>query len=145
MPPYSSLSADLTQPGENTADFVVTVPVSIKTLTKRSDFLKAAQARRAGGGGFLLQGRQRGPDEVSGTDIRIGYTCSRKIGNAVARNRAKRRLRALAREIMPTQARPGWDYVLVGRPGETIARSFDALRDDLHAALRRVHQSRQSK
>lgn len=88
--------------------------------------------------GFLLQARRRGDGEP-GAGIRIGYTCSKKIGNAVARNRAKRRLRALAREVMPALARPGWDYVLVGRPGATIERGFAELRAELAAALARVH------
>ena len=71
--------------------------------------------------------------------VRVGYTCSKKLGNAVARNRAKRRLRALAREILPDAARPGWDYVLVGRPEATATRDFALLRADLEGALRRVH------
>ena len=91
--------------------------------------------------GFLLQARQRLPEEA-GAQIRVGYTCSKKIGNAVARNRAKRRLRALAREIMPSTGREGWDYVLVGRPGATIERSFADLRADLMAAMARVHDAR---
>ncbi|WP_374425478.1 ribonuclease P protein component [Paracoccus sp. (in: a-proteobacteria)] len=110
----------------------------MQVLRKRADFLRAASARRQGMPGFLLQARQRRADEA-GAGVRIGYTCSKKLGNAVTRNRAKRRLRALAREVMPDLARPGWDYVLVGRPGVTVERGFADLRADLAAALARVH------
>lgn len=71
--------------------------------------------------------------------IRVGFTCSRKVGNAVVRNRAKRRLRALARAVLPTAARPGWDYVLVGRPEATVTRDYVAMLGDLAHALARVH------
>lgn len=104
-------------------------------LRKRAEFLRAASARRQGMPGFLLQARERG-DEGG---FRVGYTCSKKLGNAVARNRAKRRLRAVARAVMPQAARPGWDYVLVGRPQATIARDFTDLCADLRAALARIH------
>ncbi|MFN6978137.1 MAG: ribonuclease P protein component [Gemmobacter sp.] len=109
------------------------------TLLKRADFLRAAQAGRQGTAGFLLQGRDRGDGDPA---IRVGYTCSKKIGNAVTRNRAKRRLRAAARAVLPPLARPGWDYVLVGRPGATVERSFADLCADLRAALDRVHRAR---
>ena len=108
-------------------------------LARRADFLRAASARRQGTPGFLLQARARGDDWVV---VRVGYTCSKKIGNAVARNRAKRRLRAAADAVLPGLARAGWDYVLVGRPGATIERNFEALLSDLRLALHQVHRDR---
>lgn len=107
-------------------------------MRKRADFLRAAGARRYGTPGFLLQARDRGDGQAL---VRVGFTCSKKIGNAVARNRAKRRLREVARAVLPALARPGWDYVLVGRPDATIERVFTELLADLHAALGRVHSA----
>jgi len=90
--------------------------------------------------GFVMQGRERTPDEASEAAIRVGYTCSKKVGNAVARNRAKRRLRAIARAVLPVEGRAGWDYVLIGRAGATAARPFAQLRADLSRALRTLHR-----
>lgn len=138
MPPHPPQNDTDFQSGEDAAAFVMP-RAQITILRDRPDFLKAAKAKRAGTAGFLLQARRRDPLERSEAPIRVGFTCSKKIGNAVARNRAKRRLRALSRAVMPELARPGWDYVLVGRPQETISRDFGALRDDLVSALKRVH------
>jgi ribonuclease P protein component len=71
-------------------------------------------------------------------EVRIGITASRKIGNAVARNRAKRRLRAAAREALPLSGRPGHDYVLVARAG-ILTRDFQALLGDVTAAMAAAH------
>lgn len=108
-------------------------------LALRSDFLRAASARRQGAQGFLLQARRR--DDGSDA-VRVGFTCSKKIGNAVMRNRAKRRLREVVRAVLPLLAQPGWDYVLVGRPGVTVSRDFAALKSDLEGALRQIHRDR---
>lgn len=113
------------------------VPV-LHTLTRRADFLSAARARRQGRPAFVLQARQRAAGEPEG--LRIGYTCSKKVGNAVARNRAKRRLRAVARAVLPGLGQPGWDYVLIGRAGETASRDFSLLCDDLRSALLAIHR-----
>ena len=115
------------------------VSVCLEVLKNRADFLRAARAKRKPMPGFLLQARKRGADEAPSDMIRVGYTCSKKVGNAIARNRAKRRLREVARARLPIHGRPGWDYVLVGRPGETIARPFADLLSDLDAALAKIH------
>jgi ribonuclease P protein component len=106
-------------------------------LRRRADFVAAARARRQGRPGLTLQARRRGDADDA---VRVGFTCSRKVGNAVARNRAKRRLRAAARAVLPGRARPGWDYVLIGRPEATASRPFALLCDDLAAALAAVHR-----
>lgn len=108
-------------------------------IRKRRDFLAAARARRHAAPGLILQGRRRREDECDPSALRIGYTCSKKVGNAVARNRAKRRLRAAAAATLPHLGRPGWDYVLIGRSGATAERPFADLVADLGTALGRVH------
>lgn len=112
-----------------------------ETLKKRQDFKAAARAATTAMPGFILQGRQRRDEEYPGATaaMRFGVTCSKKVGNAVTRNRAKRRLRALSREILPEHGRNGWDYVLIGRHETTVALPFATLLQDLQAALERVH------
>ena len=89
---------------------------------------------------MMVQARKRAPDEAMG--IRVGFTCSKKVGNAVARNRAKRRLREVARAVLPQHGRDGWDYVLIGRAGDTENRPFEAMQEDLRQALRKIHSLR---
>ncbi|MBM2319954.1 MULTISPECIES: ribonuclease P protein component [Marivita] len=119
----------------NTPPAVLSCP-PVTVLRHRADFLRAARALRRGTDGMLVQARHRDDEDPT---IRVGYTCSKKIGNAVARNRAKRRLRAVVAEALLPAAQPGWDYVLVGRPGVTIDRDFQALKGDLTYALRKIH------
>lgn len=115
----------------------------LQTILKRRDFLAASRARKWAAPGLVLQGRRRREAEASETTpanaIRFGLTASKKVGKAVIRNRARRRLREAARALLPELGRPGWDYVLIARAGATATRTFDKLTDDLRIAIEKVH------
>jgi len=108
--------------------------VGITTLTRRRDFLAANAGKRAPMPGFVLLVRDR---QDADPTMRVGFTVTKKIGGAVIRNRMKRRLRALAREVLPQHGRPGADHVLIGRIGGN-ERAFAELRNDLVRALGRA-------
>jgi ribonuclease P protein component len=108
----------------------------MQRLTRRQDFLAAARAASQAMPGLVVQMRARGDDEAA----RIGFTCTRKLGNAVTRNRIKRRLREAARLTLPGLARAGHDYVLIGRM-TSGQRPFSALQQDLVIALQRLHHT----
>jgi ribonuclease P protein component len=107
-------------------------------LKRRREFLAVAGTRcRWGTPAFVLQAGPRGAAD----EIGIGFTASRRLGNAVARNRARRRLRAAARALLPGAARPGYDYVIVARPA-ILTCPFEALLTDLATAFARVIRKR---
>jgi ribonuclease P protein component len=113
-------------------------PGAIPRLKHRAEFLRVAGAgRKFVAPGLILQVLRRDPAAGSSGGKRVGYTASRKVGIAVARNRARRRLRAAVAEVMPGCAAPGHDYVLVARAA-TVKRPYAALVEDLKTALRRL-------
>jgi len=105
-------------------------------LTKRADFLAANRGLRVARPGFVLLVRPNAGPE-GGKGLRYGITVTKKIGNAVVRNRMKRRFRALLREALPGAGLPDHDHVLIGREGG-IERDFAALREELAIALDRA-------
>lgn len=128
---------------------------TLERLKKRPDFLRVAALRRKWAvHGLILQAAPTPepapthPTETPATEttadlappsgvVRVGFTVSKKVGNAVARNRARRRLKAAADEILPAFARPGLDLVVIGRK-ETLTRPYSLLLQDLRYALKRV-------
>lgn len=107
-------------------------------LLRRADFLRAARGVKAAVPGLVLQVRRRAPEETgSDTRPRVGFTASKKVGNAVIRNRARRRLRAAVADVLSARAEPGHDYVLIARAA-TAERSYDELLADLGKALDRA-------
>jgi ribonuclease P protein component len=111
--------------------------VAVERLKRRSDFRAAAGALRASGTGFVLQARPRGDQGA----VRVGFTVSRQVGNAVERNRVRRRLREVVRVSASAGAgrlRPGHDYVLIGRRAALAVPFADLIRE-LGNALSRIH------
>ncbi|HEY6916852.1 MAG TPA: ribonuclease P protein component [Allosphingosinicella sp.] len=106
-------------------------------LRRRADFLAANKALRAPMPGFVLLVRPRDDGDSA---MRLGITVTKKIGNAVVRNRMKRRFRALAREILPEAGIAGADHVLIGRAGG-IERDYAALRAELTKALQKLKKN----
>ncbi|NJC40391.1 ribonuclease P protein component [Brevundimonas alba] len=109
-------------------------PFKIERLKSRPQFLAAAKGVSEARGAVVVQRLDRADDD---TTVRLGFTATRKVGNAVIRNRAKRRLREAARTLAPQLARPGSDYVFIARMG-TADRPWDRLLDDVKSALTRL-------
>jgi ribonuclease P protein component len=106
-------------------------------LRTRADFQRLTRSRRKHATrGLVLQVAPQ-PEGRDNPQPRIGFTASKKVGNAVARNRAKRRLRALAREVLQPRVQPSLDYVLVGRH-TTVTRPWSKLVQDLETAINRT-------
>ncbi|WP_084697802.1 ribonuclease P protein component [Muricoccus aerilatus] len=107
--------------------------MKLPRMKKRRDFLRAAQrGKRAARPGMVIQALPG-----TGGPLRLGFTVTKKVGNAVVRNRTKRRLREAARLVLGAEPPAGWDVVLIGRD-ETRGRPFTQLQGDLRGALRQV-------
>ncbi len=106
------------------------------TLRLRADFLRASAGIRRVTSSVTLE---LCPTPEPGEGVRVGFTATKKLGGAVDRNRAKRRLRAAAAAVLPLCGRAGNDYVLVARR-DTLTRPFDSLIADLKSALRAAHE-----
>ena len=114
----------------------VTKP-KITRIQKRADFLACAKAPHCARGAVLVQARARDDSPI----VRAGFTATKRIGGAVERNRAKRRLREAARLMLPALAHPGFDYVFIARGGVTT-RPWPRLLDDVKSALLRLAADR---
>ena len=102
----------------------------LETLSKRSDFVAASKAEKYVGKSIIVQAR---PNFLQ--TIRVGYTASKRVGNAVKRNRAKRRMRAAVAETLAFYKTSGTDYVLIGRVQTTCNTKFEELKDELICAF----------
>ena len=110
----------------------------IRKLTRRSEFLACAKVPSCAKGAIVVQARPRDDDCAA---VRIGFTATKRIGGAVQRNRAKRRMREAARQVLPLIATPGTDYVIIARTG-VITRDWTRLLDDVKSALLRLATER---
>lgn len=106
-------------------------------LKQRADFLAAATGTKVPAAAFVLQARQRTDDGPA----RFGFTVSKKVGNAVERNRVRRRLREIVRLSGSKRMRSGHDYVLVGRRA-ALTLPFARIAQDFEGALLRAHKAR---
>jgi ribonuclease P protein component len=109
----------------------------MERLRQRADFLAAKQGLKAAASAFVLQARKR----ADGGPARVGFTVTKQVGNAVERNRVKRRLREIVRLSATEGMRAGHDYVLIGRRA-ALELPFLRLLDEWERSLRRVHAER---
>lgn len=118
--------------------------LTLQHLRQRREFVNVAKKGcKFGAPGLVLQAFNRLNDQrridgmAADSGIRIGFTVTRKVGNAVVRNRVRRRLRAAASQIVPKNVKGHFDLVLIGRAG-TNKRNFEELKQDLLKALNHV-------
>lgn len=109
------------------------ISIEVVRLRVRPQFIFVRGGRAERRKSLVIQARKRA-GEAPGDHAGAGFTATKKIGNAVIRNRAKRRLRAAARQLLPCHGRPGWDYVFIARQ-DTADIGWPRLLDDMESAL----------
>lgn len=108
-------------------------------ILKRSEYLRVKQrGTSVAKPGLVIQAAQ-GTNDSSVRYPRVGFTVTKRVGNAVKRNRARRRLKSIASDVLPKEGFQAWDYVFIGRL-VTLERPYDLLLEDARAALRKIHQ-----
>ncbi|MCP4183616.1 MAG: ribonuclease P protein component [Hyphomicrobiales bacterium] len=112
----------------------------LESLRKRRDFIAIRTGRRQHSPSFLLQMRERREEKLAAAGVRVGYTVTKKTGNAVERNRIKRRMRAVVHQVMPIYAKQTHDYVLIGKRA-ALNTEFKTMVAELGSSLSRVHQN----
>jgi ribonuclease P protein component len=114
---------------------------SLFKLLRRDEFISVSKCLSISVHGMGLQARKRQLTEnIPCEIIRVGYTCSRKVGNAVKRNKSKRRLREIGLKLLPIYGTPGWDYVVIGRYQDTITIPFCELEKSFIRALTKIQK-----
>ena len=122
-----------------------TPPILIGRLKKRASFLRVRKGNAWRAGALVLQARRRdGGQGVQEDAARFGFTATKRLGPAVIRNRARRRLKETVRLIASAHAKPGYDYVVIARHG-ALTRSFAQLQRDLCSALDHIHKDRSAR
>jgi len=139
----TACSRKSSRPGPKTPLRVV-MGLTLQHLRQRREFVNVAKkGRKYAAPGLVLQALNRLNDQrrdygiATGSGVRIGFTVTRKVGNAVVRNRVRRRLRAAASQIAPKHVKGNFDLVLIGRAG-TKKRNFEELKQDLLKALKHI-------
>ena len=121
--------------------------LNISPLRKRNQFVAMRKGKRQHCNSFLLQMRKWTDEEnaalASHGGLRIGFTVTKKVGNAVVRNRVKRRMRELVKSVLPVHGKKSHDYVLIGKRA-ALDTKFDTMIAELGSALKRIHRNQTS-
>tara|TARA_B100000700_G_C14734201_1_gene709844 strand:- start:330 stop:671 length:342 start_codon:yes stop_codon:yes gene_type:complete len=108
-------------------------------ILKRSEYLRVKQLGNSVAKPGLVIQAAPGTNDSSFLHPRVGFTVSKRVGNAVKRNRARRRLKSIASDVLPKEGFQAWDYVFIGRL-VTLDRPYELLLEDARAALGKIHQ-----
>ena len=118
--------------------------LTVRTLKKRKDFLRVAKQDKKWISPAMIIQLSTMPDAIEQTDIRVGYTASKKVGNAVLRNKAKRRLREVVKQVMKAEGRKNHDYVIIARE-PAVRYPFNEMIRDMKWCLKRLHNRNDNK